>query len=254
MDLDAVIESVWEKAQRGLHYPPELRGKLSTPEAYRVQFGLLARHLVRGEVQAGWKVGLTAKAIQAQVGVHEPVLGFLLASGARASGVVFRFADLIEPGIENELCLTVGTPLQGPGVTTARARAAIVAAAPALEIIERRGDFAADFNLSLVDNCQQKAFVTGEARPLGHDVRLPEATVEVVVNGVSMERAGGAEVMGDPAASVAWLANKLAEFGLRIEAGMRIMSGSFTRQYHPARGDRVESRFTPFGAMRADFA
>ena len=39
----------------------------------------------------------------------------------------------------------------------------------------------------------------------------------------------------------------------RIEPGMRIMSGSFTRQYFPARGDRLESRFAPFGAVRADF-
>jgi 2-keto-4-pentenoate hydratase len=53
-------------------------------------------------------------------------------------------------------------------------------------------------------------------------------------------------------ASIAWLANKLAEFGLRLEAGMRVMSGSFTRQYTLASGDRVESRFEPIGAVRAE--
>jgi 2-keto-4-pentenoate hydratase len=52
---------------------------------------------------------------------------------------------------------------------------------------------------------------------------------------------------------VAWLANKLAEFGRRIEAGHRIMSGSFTKQYPIRRGDRIETRFTPFGAVRATF-
>ena len=148
----------------------------------------------------------------------------------------------------------MGTPLQGPGVTVAQARAAIAAAAPALEIIERRGDFAAELNLALADNAQQKAFVTGLATGSPPaDLRLGEATVEVFVNGRPMERARGDAVMGDPVASVAWLANKLAEFGLRIEAGMRIMSGSFTKQYTLTRGDRVESSFDPFGSVRAEF-
>lgn len=253
LDLDQVAQSIWDSARRGIHYPPEWKGKLSTEQAYRVQLGLLARYLAGGERQAGWKVGLTAKAMQEQQGVHEPVFGFLLESGHRESGVGFRYDELIGPGFENELCLTVGAPLAGPGVTTAQARAAIVAAAPGLEIIERRGDFAGDLRLSLTDNCQQKAFVTGAARPLPPDTRLGEATVEVLVNGTSMEHASGSAVMGDPAASVAWLANKLAQFGRRIEAGQRIMSGSFTKQYVPRRGDRVESRFTPFGSVRAEF-
>ena len=255
MDLDAVVESIWRSAQRGIYYPPEWQGKLSMYQAYQVQLGMLGRYLERGEVQAGWKVGLTARAMQVQQGVHEPVFGFLLASGTRTSGTVFRFADLIQPGFENELCLTIGVPLRGPGVTLEEARAAIAGVAPALEVIERRGDFAADLNLSIADNCQQKAFVTGPVTsPLPANVRLSAASVEVFVNGQPMERASGAAVMGDPVASVVWLANKLAEFNRSIEAGTRIMSGSLTRQYLLTRGDRVEARFVPFGSVRADFA
>jgi 2-keto-4-pentenoate hydratase len=59
--------------------------------------------------------------------------------------------------------------------------------------------------------------------------------------------------MGDAAAALAWLANKLGEFGWPLAAGMRVMSGSFTRQYALNRGDRVESRFAPFGPVRASF-
>ena len=253
-DVAAVVDSVWRSMERGVYYPPEWRGKLTTADAYRVQLGILERYLARGEVQAGWKVGLTAKAIQEQVGVREPVFGFLLESGARASGVVFRYDKLIDPGFENELCLTVGSPLQGPGVTLEAARAAVVAAAPALEIIERRGDFKDDLNLSFVDNCQQKAFVAGAAMPLVPGMRLADTTVEIWINGRMEERAKGDAVLGDPAASVAWLANKLVAFGRRIEPGMRIMSGSFTRQYTPARGDRVEARFSPIGTVTATFA
>ena len=84
-------------------------------------------------------------------------------------------------------------------------------------------------------------------------MRLSEASVEVFLNGLTQEMASGAEVLGDPIASVTWLANKLAEFDLALEAGMRVMSGSFTKQYRIERGDRIESGFIPFGTVSVDF-
>jgi len=45
----------------------------------------------------------TAPVIQAQFGMHEPVMGFLLESGHRESGVVFRHGELIEPGLQQVL-------------------------------------------------------------------------------------------------------------------------------------------------------
>jgi 2-keto-4-pentenoate hydratase len=252
MDLKEAEEAIWAAAQRGVYYPAEWQGTLSMDDGYRVQLGILERLRRAGEIQAGWKVGLTAPAIQQQFGVHEPCFGFLLRSGARPSGAVFAADELIRPGFENELCLTVGATLRGPGVTLDQARAAIASVAPALEIVESRGDLTGQLALALADNCQQKAFVTGPAaaRP-AEGFQLGEATVEVFVNGRCVERGRGEAVMGEPAASVAWLANKLAEYGLSLEAGQRVMSGSFTRQVPLAAGDRVEARFEPFGSVRA---
>ena len=225
---------------------------MTLDQAYKAQLELLARCERAGERQAGWKVGLTARAMQAQQGVYEPVFGFLLLSGHRPSGTGFDFSALIRPGFENELCLTLGRPLAGPGVTLEQARSAVSHVAPALEIIEKRGDFGADLALSLADNAQQKAFVTGAAVPLDA-LDLAEVTLDLAVNGVAQERARGAEVLGTPIASIAWLANKLAAYGRRLEAGARVMSGSFTRQYDIARGDAVEARFEPLGLVRAEF-
>jgi 2-keto-4-pentenoate hydratase len=252
MSVQAALAAIWDGHRRGVHHPPEWQGRLSMDEAYAVQLGLLARYVDTGERHAGWKVGLTAKAMREQQRVHEPVFGFLLESGERPSGIVFDFASLIRPGFENELCITMGAPLAGPGVGLAQARAAIAHVQPALEIVERRGDFTADLSLALADNAQQKAFVTGARVALG-DLDLAAVTVDVSVNGAHQERARGAEVLGSPVASVAWLANKLAQYGRRLEAGQRIMSGSFTRQYGLARGDRVEARFDPVGTVSADF-
>jgi len=253
MNHDTAIEAFWNAARRGVYGPPEWKGRLDREQAYRVQLGMLERYVKGGDRHAGWKVGLTAKAMQVQQGVHEPVFGFLLGSGERPSGTRFRYADLIHPGFENELCLTVGRTLRGPGITTEQAAAALSGMAPALEIIERRGDFAGDLNLALADNAQQKAFVTGATVPVPPHFDLAAVSVDIVVNGTHAEHAMGSEVLGTPAASIAWLANKLAEFGLSLETGMRVMSGSFTRQYELKAGDRIEARFSPVGITTAEF-
>ena len=253
MSTEQAIDAFWQSARGRTAPGPEWMKRLSREEAYRVQQGVLARYVQAGERQSGWKVGLTSKAMQAQQNVHEPVLGFLLQSSEQPSDTRFRYADLIRPGFENELCLTVGTTLRGPGVTEARAAAALSAMAPAFEIIEKRGDFAADLNVSLADNAQQRAYVTGAAVPVPAGFDLAAVALELSVNGGPPDRATGAEVLGTPAASIAWLANKLAEFGLALEAGMKVMSGSFTRQYAITRGDRIAASFTPVGPVRADF-
>lgn len=252
-DWRHAADDLWLAEQRGEFYPARWRGRLTAAEGYHIQLALLERRLRGGARQAGWKVGLTAPAIRAQVGYFRPVFGFLLAEGEIASGTPLRADALISPHVETELCLTVARTLRGPGITPAQARQALSAAAPAFELVERRGDFAADPPLAIADNVQQKGFITGPAVPLPPGLALKSVTVEVSINGTVVERAAGREVFGDPAASVAWLANALAPFGLAVEAGMRIMSGSFTRQYPGRPGDRIQARFDPIGTVLARF-
>jgi len=165
---------------------------------------------------------------------------------------VLDCGSLIEPAFGNELCITMRATLRGPGVTRPEAHEAIGAVSPALEVVERRGDAAGDLPLAIADNVQQRAFVTGAERGL-EDSDLAAVTVEVRVNGDLVDRARGDAVLGSPELSIIWLANKLAEFGRPLEAGMRVMSGSFTRQHRVAAGDRVEARFESFGTVTATF-
>jgi 2-keto-4-pentenoate hydratase len=149
----------------------------------------------------------------------------------------------------------VSNRLQGPGIELQHVCDAVTHAAPALEIVENRGPAASDLPLLAADNAQQKAFVLGKKIALDpNNGDLASARVSVHVNGKLCEEASGSEVMGKgPMHSVLWLANKLAQFDTAIEAGARIMTGSFTRQYRPAPGDAVEARFVPFGTVQARF-
>ena len=158
------------------------------------------------------------------------------------------------PSFETEICVTLGKPLEGPDVTPEAARAAIVAVAPGIELVEKRGDFAGDLPLTMADNVQQKFFITGPiTEPLPPGESLSNAEVEVLVNGETVDSAKGEVIRGGPEASVAWLANTLHDFGKTLEKGHQIMTGSLTRQHPIAKGDLVEVNFTPYGSVQAEF-
>jgi len=253
--LGDALEDFWA-ARRGGPYPLAWADRLSQEEAYSINLALLDRHAAGGEAQAGWKVGLTARVIREQFGLPEPVFGCLFETGRWESGGSWPLAGLQGPGFENELLLTMGETLRGPGVTEADARRAIATVAPAMEIIEARGPNTLDaLNAGIADNGQQRAFVVGaETRydPEIHD--LAAATVEIFIDGARQDAAAGSAVMeSGPVASIVWLANKLAEFDRGLEAGQAVMTGSFTRQFAIDRPMTVEARFAPFGSAIATF-
>jgi 2-keto-4-pentenoate hydratase len=237
---------------RGEHFPAAWADRLSLDDAYRILLARVAGWRSAGTRRIGWKVGLTAAAIQQQFGVHEPVFGCLLAEGKRASGASFRHAELIAPGFENELCLILGRDLS-PTVTRDEVAGAIASVHPAFEIIETRGDFTRQLALAIADNAQQHAFVIGDGVPPATLPELGAVSVRVAINGAEAATGRGEAVLGHPYNSVVWLAAKLAQFGEAVRAGDYVMSGSFTRQFPLARGDRISADFAGIGLVTASF-
>src|ERR1700676_3643366 len=107
-ELAAAVAEFEAARARGEYFPTAWFDRLSLDDSYRIQLALIER---RGTRRIGWKVGLTAPAIQQQFKVHEPAFGCLLADGRLEAGHVFRRDQLIEPGFENELCIVMGSDL-----------------------------------------------------------------------------------------------------------------------------------------------
>jgi len=245
-EIAAAADEFEAARARGEYFPKAWFDRLPLDDAYRLQLALIVRRA--GARRVGWKVGLTSRAIQQQFRVHEPVFGCLLADGRLETGHVFRRDALIEPGFENELCIVMSRDL-APDATPADVAAAIARVHPAFEIIETRGDLTGQLALALADNAQQKAFVLGPAIEHAALPELDAVTVAVRINDREVATADGSAVLGHPYNSVTWLAAKLAQFGEGVRAGDFIMSGSFTRQFPLARGDRIEARFDGIGMV-----
>jgi 2-keto-4-pentenoate hydratase len=243
--MDDLIEAFWQARQRGEYFPKAYFGKLPIDDAYRVQLGLIKRREAEGERQIGWKVGLTAPAIQAQFGFHEPVFGCVLETVA--SGAVLPASSLISPGFENEICMKLGRDLAG-GASLAEAASAVEVIYPALEIIETRGPFTEQIALALADNAQQKVCVLGDGVRLPAD--LTQVAARVFVNDAEVGAGTGDAVLGNPLNSLVWLAGKLGQFGRGLKAGDIVMTGSFTRQFPLSAGDKVRTVFEGVGDVR----
>jgi 2-keto-4-pentenoate hydratase len=254
MTTEQTVQALWERQQGGDVFPEAWRGKLDLAEAYRVQLGILQRRLAQGERQAGWKVGLTADAMREMFGGKEPVFGYLLESGSIASGHSFRLAELRSPMVENELLITMGQDLAGPNATAEDARRAIATVAPAFEIVELRGaDMRADLPLAITDNVAQRAFVHGTPVALSPALDFGEVRAVVSVNGEVKASPLGRESIDNQLRTIAWLANALYRYDRGLQAGQRIMSGSFTKPMPISAGDTYETRFSGIGTVRATF-
>ena len=228
--------------------------ELTAPQAYRIQRALMERCVARGDRIVGYKAALTSKAMQAYSGVDEPLLGTLLGSRVLAEDAPIPLAPYLRPTLEPEIAVLLRADLRGPGVTPLDALAAVAGYLPAVELGDyRTGDNPRSLAMTLCCNTFNGGIVLGAplAGPAGLDLRT-EGMV-LTHNGAVCASATAVEVLGDPLRSVAFMANKLAELGGGLRAGMVLMTGSIVRSIPLAPGDAVRVDFTRLGALRLRF-
>jgi 2-keto-4-pentenoate hydratase len=166
-----------------------------------------------------------------------------------SSGSELNWDELTRPGFENEICFRMARDLKGPGVTAEMARAAVSTLSPAIELVENRGDFTAQLAVSLADNVQQCGFILGSPIVCEDSLDIGSVDARVFVNDDLAGQGNAIAVLGNPFNSLAWLANKLSEFGQSVKVDQWIMAGSLTRQFALGRGDRIATLFSALGAV-----
>ena len=223
-------------------------------DAYAIQDAILARKLSRGARVVGLKAGLTSHAKMRQMGVTDPVFGFLVDGYAVAEGAAVDTSALIHPKVEPEIAFVLKHALKGPGCHIGAVLAATDFVMPGIEVIDSRyRDFKFDLKSVIADNTSAARFVVGgrAVRPEGVDLR----TVGVVLekNGQPVALGAGAAVLGHPAAAIAMLANHLGRRGREIPAGSLILSGGVTEAVAVAAGDSVSLRVQGMGCTNLRF-
>jgi 2-oxopent-4-enoate/cis-2-oxohex-4-enoate hydratase len=231
---------------------------LTIDDAYAINLDFLSHRLADGEKVVGKKIGVTSKAVQDMLGVHQPDFGFLTDWMYVNGDIDIDAKALIAPRAEAEIAFILKESLNGPGVTAADVVAATQSIAPCFEIVDSRID---DWKISIVDTVSDNAscgvYVIGEERLDPSSLDLPNLHVAVTKNGEPLSEGYGHAVQGDPAQAVAWLANTLGAYGVTLDAGDVILSGSLVPLAPATRGDRFEMTLRnadgPLGTCNANF-
>lgn len=223
-------------------------------DAYAIQDRILAAKLKGGARVAGYKAGLTSHAKMKQMGVSDPVFGFLVDEFTVADGGEVKVSELIHPKVEPEIAFVTRTELRGPGCNIASVLAASDIVLPGIEVIDSRyRDFKFDVKSVIADNTSAVRFVVGGHAVDARSVDLRTTGIVLEKNGVPVALGAGAAVLGHPAAAVAMLVNHLGRRGKSLPAGSLVLSGGATEAVSVQAGDHVRLRVQGMGSVSLRF-
>lgn len=254
--LDQAERTRTQIRQFSIEYP-----EITIPDAYAIQREWVGLKLAAGRKILGHKIGLTSRAMQLASNISEPDYGSLLDDMVVENGAVIPADRFIVPRVEVELAFILGKSLAGPGCTLVDVLSATEYVAPAVEIIDARihqidpaTKATRKVTDTISDNAASAGLVVGGRRLPPNESELRWVAAVCCRNGEVEASGVAAAVLNHPGNGVAWLANKLALYGVALEAGEVVLGGSFTSPVPARSGDTFHVDFGPYGAVTCHFA
>lgn len=250
----AALLSDAEKTGVGTNPLTTLDPSLSVTEAYHIQLENIQMKVEQGKKIIGKKIGLTSLAMQKLLGVDEPDYGHLLDSMEVTNGGTISIEKVLQPKVEAELAFVLKKDLIGPNITTLDVLQATDYIVPALEIVDSRvKDWKIKLPDTIADNASSGFYVLGDRKAKVDEINLELLGMVLSKNNEIVNTGVGAAALGNPATCVAWLANKLSEFGIPLKAGEIILSGALSAAADAKAGDTFSARFAHLGEVKVHF-
>jgi 2-keto-4-pentenoate hydratase len=231
-----IAEALLAEHKARVPFKPFLPSGALISDAYDVQDRYVA--LLRAEQgdAAGYKVGLTSKAMQTFCGIDHPIGGVVLAKRVHRSGATIRRAEYGRLGLEFEVAVRIKSdvPASTTPLTPAAIGSHIDGVGAAIEVVDdRAADYShLDVRSLVADNSWNAGIVVSSFASTWPD--LVSALGKATKDGAPVGEGRGGDILGHPFNSVAWLAAQLAGRGERLKAGQIVMTGSVMKTVFPA--------------------
>lgn len=224
-------------------------------EAYAIQNHVTAELALRC---VGFKVGATSARVAAAEGAESPVSGRLFEPHVHNSPVRLaagRFTSFRNCEVEFVVRLDRALTARDSGYTRAEVETAVGAIVPAIEIGDSRltDRTTAGILCICADNSGGTELVLGEPCAAWRDIDLTTHGVSLLVDGALVASGTGAEVMGDPLASLHWLVEQRCALGETLDAGTLVATGSCTGINITPPGSAVVADFGSLGKVEIAF-
>jgi 2-oxo-hept-3-ene-1,7-dioate hydratase/2-keto-4-pentenoate hydratase len=214
-------------------------------DSYHIQNYVVSLFKEAGSQVKGYKIGLTSKAVQQLVGSTEPNFSSLLDHMFVAEESELARLNWLTPVVESELAFVIKDRLSGPGINAADVIRATDFVLPAIEIADFRVARAPGIDVRDItaDMGAAGGVVLGINAVSLNDIDTLSVRSSLIINEEERAKGMASEVLGNPLTAVAWLANKLSEFGAAFEPGDVILSGAMHNAQPVEAGDHILARF-----------
>jgi len=236
--------------------PPirDLLPKGDVAAAYAAQEKNTAAWLRQGRRLVGRKIGLTAKAVQHQLGVDQPDFGMLFADMAVDDAAEVGFARVLQPRVEAEIAFVLEREIAVPTPTAADVLRATAYVLPAIEIVGSRiAGWDIQIADTVADNASSGLFVLGGPARRLRDLDLPACGMIMERKGEPVSMGAGAACLGNPMSAVTWLARKMVEVGRPLGPGDIVLSGALGPMVSVKAGDAFTARVAGVGSVSVSF-
>jgi len=256
MDYAEAARSLREAALSGNFIPPlrESYPHLDAVGAYAIQRINTEHRMKDGRRVVGCKIGLTARAVQAQLGVDQPDFGMLFDDMGFGDSEPVPMTCLHQPKVEAEVAFVLGRDLSMPNPGHVDVLKAIDHVLPAVEVV---GSRIANWNIRFVDtvadNASSAAYVLGSTPRLLREVDLRLCGMVMTKRGEPVSVGAGAACLGHPLNAVAWLARTMAALGHPLRAGDLVLSGALGPMVSVSAGDVFDVSINGLGGVKAVF-
>ncbi|MGW4955432.1 2-keto-4-pentenoate hydratase [Streptomyces parvulus] len=198
--------------------------ELAVEDAYRIQMINAEHRMLAGDRIVGYKVGLTSRAMQQQMGIHEPDSGCIHSNSLAQDGSRLRVDAYRSPRIETEIAFVLGQDLAGPA-DLPTVRAAISEYCLAYEILDTSyGTWNITLIDSIADNAACARVITGPRVPFRADTDPRTEQIAVHLDGKHVADGSGRDILGDPVTALRWLSRRSPQ--VRLRAGDIVLAGS----------------------------
>lgn len=223
-------------------------------DAYAVQAVNTDRWLAEGRHLSGRKIGLTAKAVQAQLGVDQPDFGMLFADMAYCDGEDVPVSRLLQPKVEGEIAFVLGRDLASEHLTITDVMGAVEYCVAAIEVVDSRvADWKIKIFDTIADNASSGLYVLGTTPKKLDQVDFRLCGMVMEHRGEPVSTGAGLACLGNPLNATLWLARKMVAVGRPLKAGDTILSGALGPMVPAAAGESYEVRINGLGSVRARF-
>ncbi|WP_274308957.1 2-keto-4-pentenoate hydratase [Solibacillus daqui] len=222
---------------------------LTLEEAYEIQRLSIEKSISASNAFIGWKMGLTSKAKQLQVGVESTIYG-RLTNNMLMNHNEITAADHIHPRIEPEVAFTFKSAIAGENLTPYEVWSAVEYVYLALEVIDSRYEnFAFSLMDVIADNASSTKFLMGSQPYAPTTTDWAQIKVDVYHNGERKYEGVGAAILDHPIHSVIELLNMLSKEGRGILPGQLVLAGAMTDAVAVKAGDTVTADYGVLGSL-----